>query len=232
MGKFFEHVKDKLKRDYTLIIDRSKSMKFVLDDDIYHNGKKWVYPYADDKKDSRWYHAEKAVKLLAPAICACDPDGVTIHLFSDEGTDSFKMYEHIKHPDEVHKIFDSVEPNGGTDLHGILKKVVKQHWEQWKKHKKPETVLIITDGQPDSEEKVWELLLETANSLDDGHQLSFTFIQIGSSETAHWFLKKLDNRLKKTGGAKHDIVDTQSYGGESEDHIMDFEKLIHESLEG
>jgi hypothetical protein len=204
-------------------------MKFYMDEDLYHDGKKWVYPYAHDLKDQRWYHAQKAVTQLAPAICECDPNGATIYFFSDEETTPFLKHDNVKDPKDVEKIFHNIEPNGGTDLYGILKKAIDHHWEQWKKHKKPETILVITDGQPDSEDKVFDLLVHTANSLDDSKQLSITFIQIGSSESAHWFLKKLDNGLKKRG-AKHDIVDTQ---GEAElGEKLDFEKLIHKSLHG
>jgi hypothetical protein len=229
MGKFFDDVHDKLKRDYTLIIDRSLSMSFKMDEDAWHNGEKWVFPYADEDK-SRWYHTKQAVKLIAPAIVECDKTGVTLMFFSDEDTAPFQVHEHIKDSDKIEDLFHKIKPKGGTDLHGILKIAIDRHFKLYAKDKLEETILVITDGQPDSEDKVYDLLIKTTQEMKSSKQLSITFIQVGCSESARYFLKRLDNRLKEKG-AKHDIVDCQGVH-EINEGEMDFEKLIHESLHG
>jgi len=201
-------------------------MNFKMDEDMYHDGDNFVYPWADKEK-TRWHYAQKTMKILAPAITECDKDGATLYFFSEK---PFKNYKNITNPDDFESLFEQNQPNGGTDLHGVLSVAIENHFHNYKKTKKPETILVLTDGQPDEEDSVYELIAKTSKKLDDSKQLSITFIQIGSSESAHYFLKQLDNNLKKWG-AKHDIVDTQNqdelgHGG------MDFEKLIKESLHG
>jgi hypothetical protein len=87
-------------RDYTLIIDKSGSMA------------------TKDKAGglSRWQIMHESTLALASKCEELDPDGMTIYLFSGK----FKRYDNVTAA-KVSTIFQENEPNGRTDLAGVLK---------------------------------------------------------------------------------------------------------------
>eukprot|EP01106_Pelomyxa_sp_JSP_P016232 TRINITY_DN5954_c1_g1_i1.p1 TRINITY_DN5954_c1_g1~~TRINITY_DN5954_c1_g1_i1.p1 ORF type:complete len:364 (-),score=147.16 TRINITY_DN5954_c1_g1_i1:50-1087(-) len=208
---FFSNLGTHLKRDYTLIIDKSGSMAWDP------NGPEQK-PAAPGK--SRWDEAKKAVGCLAPFVCMCDPDGVTVYFFSAGAP---AKVDHVKNDAMVTELSKKHVPGGGTDLAGVLKIAFNDHFA---KGGKPETILVITDGKPDSEPAAVAEIIGATKRVKDGKELSMSFIQIGNNTEARTFLKMLDNDLKSKG-AVHDIVDAMTVDQMGN---MSFADLIYKSL--
>jgi len=196
--KFFGNVQARLARDYTLIIDKSGSMAGSL-----------------------WKQARQAVSLLAPFVCKADPDGITIYFFSSPGV--HPRINQITSAQQVESLFNRYSPGGSTDLGGVLKQALNDYFK--KSTDRPETILVITDGQPNDQELVKQVIVDATKKLSSDNQLSISFIQIGNDRAAHKFLKQLDNDLK---GAKFDIVDEVTT---DEMKDMSFVELIQKSIE-
>jgi hypothetical protein len=70
-----------------------------------------------------------------------------------------------------------------------------------------ETILVITDGEPDDRRSVIQAIINASRRLDRDEELAVSFIQVGNDASAREFLKALDDQLVQVG-AKFDIVDT------------------------
>ena len=188
-------------RDYTIIVDKSGSME-----------------------GSRWEEAKEALKILAPSICKADPDGITLYFFNDW----FNKFDNVKTAEEVEKLFKSQEPNGCTNLAAVLADAVKPDTVfQFGVRGRAETILVITDGEPDSKDKVEEVIIKaTKEQMTSDEDLSISFIQIGKEKSAETFLERLDDGLKSKGAA-FDIVDTLTF---SEMKGLSFKQIIELSI--
>lgn len=176
-------------RDYTLIIDKSGSMS--LKDQP--NGK------------SRWEAMQESTLALASKCEELDPDGLTLYLFSGK----FKRYEDVT-SNRVAQIFTENEPSGRTDLASVLLDATNNYFQR-KASKQTklngETILVVTDGEPDDRKAVMKVIIEASRRMDKDEELAISFIQVGSDAQATRFLKVLDDELQGAG-AKFDIVDT------------------------
>lgn len=176
-------------RDYTLIIDKSGSMS-VKDQP---GGK------------SRWEIMQESTVALASKCEELDPDGITVYLFSGR----FKRYDNVTST-RVSQIFTENEPGGRTDLAGVLQDATNNYFQR-KAAKQTklngETILVVTDGEPDDRKTVMKVIIEASRRLDKDEELAISFIQIGNDAGATRFLKILDDDLQ-SAGAKFDIVDT------------------------
>lgn len=176
-------------RDYTLIIDKSGSMATP----DQKNGK------------SRWVTAQESTFALASKCEQLDPDGITIYLFSGR----FKRYENVT-ASKVTQIFQENDPSGSTDLASVLKHATDNYFER-KAAKQTklngETILVVTDGEPDDRKAVMKTIIEASRRMDRDEELAISFIQVGSDQQARKFLKVLDDELQGAG-AKFDICDT------------------------
>ncbi|EGC32485.1 hypothetical protein DICPUDRAFT_98865 [Dictyostelium purpureum] len=197
--KFFYYARSRYARDYTLIIDKSGSMAGPL-----------------------WKQAEGAVAKIAPFACGADPDGISLYFFSSPSPRHPK-YDNIRDGNMVMGLFARERPNGTTDLYGVLNQAINDHFA---KGNKPETILVITDGIPNSESDVINLIVNTTKRISSPEDLSISFIQIGHDKAASKFLKKLDDDLKKKG-ARYDIVDCVTA---DEMRHLTFETLIDKSM--
>jgi uncharacterized protein YegL len=176
-------------RDYTLIIDKSGSMS--------------IKDCAGGK--SRWNTMQESTLALASKCEELDPDGMTVYTFAGR----FKRYENVTSA-KVQQIFLENEPMGSTDLAGVLQDATNNYFQR-KNAKQTkangETIIIVTDGEPDDRKAVMRVIIEASRRLDKDEELAITFIQIGKDAGAMQFLKALDDDMK-TVGAKFDIVDT------------------------
>jgi len=163
----------------------------------------------------KWSEAQRALEKLAPFVCKADPDGITFYVFSSD----YQKYTNITKAQNVTKIFSKVHPSGGTALHKVLDAAFEEHFGT----NKPTTILVITDGSPDSKEKVIKVIETASNKIDRDEDLSVTFIQIGDDNGATQFLKKLDDDLE----GKFDIVDTVTV---QEMNGMSFDEMIYKSI--
>jgi uncharacterized protein with von Willebrand factor type A (vWA) domain len=176
-------------RDYTLIIDKSGSMA------------------TPDQKGgrSRWLAAQESTLALASKCEQFDPDGITIYVFSGK----FKRYENVTSA-KVAQIFRENDPSGTTDLAGVLKHATDDYFQRKAANKtKPsgETILVVTDGEPDDRKAVMKVIIEASRHMDRDEELAISFIQVGTDAQATRFLKVLDDELQGAG-AKFDICDT------------------------
>ncbi|MEH2170114.1 MAG: VWA domain-containing protein [Nostoc sp.] len=176
-------------RDYTLIIDKSGSMA------------------TQDQKGgrTRWVAAQESTLALASKCEQFDPDGITIYVFSGK----FKRYENVT-SSKVLQIFRENDPSGTTDLASVLKHATDDYLQRKAAGQtKPngETILVVTDGEPDDRKAVMRVIIEASRRIDRDEELAISFIQVGTDQQATRFLKVLDDELQ-SAGAKFDICDT------------------------
>lgn len=176
-------------RDYTLIIDKSGSMSTA--------------DQAGNK--TRWDIAQESTFALARKCEEFDPDGITVYVFSGR----FRRYDNVT-AEKVVQIYQENDPMGRTDLAGVLQDAFDNYFQRKAKGQTKtngETILVITDGEPDDRKAVMRVIIEAANKIDRDEELAVSLIQVGSDRTATQFLKALDDQLQSIG-AKFDIVDT------------------------
>ncbi|MFW6264023.1 MAG: vWA domain-containing protein [Cyanobacteriota bacterium] len=176
-------------RDYTLIIDKSGSMSTG----DQPGGK------------TRWQAAQESTLALARKCEEFDPDGITVYLFSGR----FRRYDNVT-SDKVAQIYQENDPMGRTDLASVLKDALDNYFQRKAAGQaKPngETILVITDGEPDDRKEVMRIIIEASRKIDRDEELGISLIQVGKDRTATQFLKALDDQLQ-TAGAKFDVVDT------------------------
>jgi uncharacterized protein with von Willebrand factor type A (vWA) domain len=176
-------------RDYTLIIDKSGSMA------------------TPDQKGgrTRWVAAEESTFALASKCEQFDPDGITIYTFSGR----FKRYENVT-SQKVMQVFQENDPSGTTDLASVLKHATDNYFQRkaaGETKENGETILVITDGEPDDRKAVMKVIIETSRRMDRDEELAISFIQVGTDPHATRFLKVLDDEMQ-SAGAKFDICDT------------------------
>lgn len=176
-------------RDYTLIIDKSGSMS-IKDRE---GGK------------SRWVVMQESALALASKCEELDPDGITVYLFSGR----FKRYDNVT-ASKVAQIFRENEPSGRTDLAAVLTDALNSYFQRKAARQTKangETILVVTDGEPDDRKAVMKVIIDASRRLERDEELAISFIQVGDDATATQFLKALDDDLQGAG-AKFDIVDT------------------------
>ncbi|UKO99912.1 vWA domain-containing protein [Nostoc sp. UHCC 0870] len=176
-------------RDYTLIIDKSGSMS--TPDQV--GGR------------SRWEIAQESTIALARKCEQFDPDGITVYVFSGR----FKRYENVTTA-KVAQIFLENDPSGTTNLAGVLQDALNNYFQRKAAGQaKPngETILVITDGEPDDRKAVFEVIINATRQMERDEELGISMIQVGSDAQATKFLKALDDQLQSVG-AKFDICDT------------------------
>ncbi|MBW4685454.1 MAG: VWA domain-containing protein [Komarekiella atlantica HA4396-MV6] len=176
-------------RDYTLIIDKSGSMS--TPDQV--GGR------------NRWDIAQESTLALARKCEQFDPDGITVYVFSGR----FKRYDDVTSA-KVAQIFLENDPAGTTNLAGVLQDALNNYFKRKAAGQtKPngETILVITDGEPDDRKAVFEVIIQATRQMERDEELAISMIQVGSDSQATKFLKALDDQLQSVG-AKFDICDT------------------------
>mmetsp|Transcript_15197 Transcript_15197/g.21217 ORF Transcript_15197/g.21217 Transcript_15197/m.21217 type:complete len:268 (+) Transcript_15197:135-938(+) len=226
--KFFVNVNQKMERDYTIIVDKSGSMSgsdwfpFPEDTDVPPSPPTlWTRIFGSSRGEykRRWEEARKALEYLAPHVCEADPDGAKLFFFS---TGRPSKYENITSAARINQLFSSMSPGGGTDLAGVLRQALNEHFQSGK----PETILVITDGQPNDENAVKKVIIDATKKLKKDEDLSISFVQIGNDGGATKFLECLDDELESMG-AKFDIVDCVTT---AEMANLSFSELIQKSI--
>lgn len=174
-------------RDYTLIVDKSGSMA-----------------HKDQPGGrSRWFAARESTEAFARKCEDLDPDGLTLYVFAGR----FRRYDNVT-ADRVAQVFTENEPCGGTDLAGVLKHAFDAYFARKARGEtRPETILVVTDGEPDDERSVIRVIVEASRRIQKDEELAVSFVQIGNDPGARRFLKVLDDDLTRAG-APFDICDT------------------------
>jgi Mg-chelatase subunit ChlD len=175
------------KRDYVIAIDKSGSMG------------------AKHKNTTRWKYAQEQTEALARKCAEFDSDGIDVILFAG----SVKTYNGVT-PDKVSQIFSENEPSGNTATDLALKTVFDAYFSKKAAgNAKPVTCLVLTDGQPNDQDAVANIIIDAANRIDADEELAVSFIQVGDDAGARAFLQYLDDNLQAKG-AKFDIVDCKN----------------------
>ncbi|MEH1768670.1 MAG: VWA domain-containing protein [Nostoc sp.] len=189
-------------RDYTLIIDKSGSMS--TPDQV--GGR------------SRWEIAQESTLALARKAEQFDPDGITVYVFSGR----FKRYDDVTSA-KVAQIFLENDPSGTTNLAGVLQDALNNYFQRktvGKSKPNGETILVITDGEPDDRKAVFEVIIHATRQMERDEELGISIIQVGSDAQATKFLKALDDQLLSVG-AKFDICDTVTLDDLEEMSLVD-----------
>ncbi|MBW4676717.1 MAG: VWA domain-containing protein [Desmonostoc geniculatum HA4340-LM1] len=189
-------------RDYTLIIDKSGSMS--TPDQV--GGR------------TRWEIAQESTLALARKAEQFDPDGITVYVFSGK----FKRYDDVTSA-KVAQIFLENDPAGTTNLAGVLQDATNNFFQRKAAgQSKPngETILVITDGEPDDRKAVFEVIIHATRQMERDEELGISIIQVGSDAQATKFLKALDDQLQSVG-AKFDICDTVTLDDLEEMSLVD-----------
>ncbi|MBW4446872.1 MAG: VWA domain-containing protein [Spirirestis rafaelensis WJT71-NPBG6] len=176
-------------RDYTLILDKSGSMS--------------TPDQAGGR--SRWEIAQESTLALARKCEQFDPDGLTVYVFSGR----FKRYDDVTSA-KVAQIFLENDPAGTTNLAGVLQNALDNYFQRKSSGQTKangETILVVTDGEPDDRKAVFEVIINATRQMDRDEELAISMIQVGSDAQATKFLKALDDQLESVG-AKFDICDT------------------------
>jgi hypothetical protein len=176
-------------RDYTLIIDKSGSMS--------------TPDQAGGR--SRWEIAQESTIALARKCEQFDPDGITVYVFSGR----FKRYDDVTAA-KVAQIFQENDPAGTTNLGSVLQDALNNYFQRKAAGTtKPngETILVITDGEPDDRKAVFEVIISATQKMERDEELAISMIQVGSDPQATKFLKAIDDQLQSVG-AEFDICDT------------------------
>ncbi|MEP0790545.1 VWA domain-containing protein [Funiculus sociatus GB2-C1] len=154
---------------------------------------------------SRWETAQESTLALARKCEQFDPDGITLYLFSGR----FKRFDDVT-SSKVAQIFQENDPSGTTNLADVLKHAADNYFQRkaaGETKANGETILVITDGEPDDRKAVMRVIIEATRHMERDEELAISFIQIGADQTATRFLKALDDELQ-SAGAKFDICDT------------------------
>ena len=189
-------------RDYTLILDKSGSMS--------------TPDQAGGR--SRWEIAQESTLALARKCEQFDPDGLTVYVFSGR----FKRYDDVTSA-KVAQIFLENDPAGTTNLAGVLQNALDNYFQRKAAGtSKPngETILVITDGEPDDRKAVFEVIIHATRQMERDEELGISIIQVGSDAQATKFLKALDDQLQSVG-AKFDICDTVTLDDLEEMSLVD-----------
>jgi len=189
-------------RDYTLIIDKSGSMS--TPDQV--GGR------------NRWDIAQESTLALARKCEQFDPDGITVYVFSGK----FKRYDDVTSA-KVAQIFQENDPAGTTNLASVLQDALNNYFQRkaaGKTQPNGETILVITDGEPDDRKAVFEVIIHATRQMERDEELGISIIQVGSDPQATKFLKALDDQLLSVG-AKFDICDTVTLDDLEEMSLVD-----------
>jgi len=99
----------------------------------------------------------------------------------------------------------------GTKLADPLQEQISMYFRRRAMgEKRPLLVAIITDGKPQDDENLRDLLIQTTYQMRDPNEVKIVFLQVGTSDDGTEKLVKLDQKLQRKG-AKFDIVSVKPF---------------------
>lgn len=165
---------------------------------------------------TRWEEAQEFVQGLANFADKYDDDGLDVIFFNSQA----EVHNGITGA-KVAELFSSHEPFGTTNCAAALQIAV----DMQKKSGKKTICIVVTDGAPNSQDAVADVIKNAANNLTVMEELSFQFIQIGDDKAAGIFLDYLDDDLE----CKFDIVDAlRAEEAEKYEPLQLLEKAIND----
>ena len=179
------------KRDYTLIVDQSRSMA----------------DFETAENQSCWDIIQNSTLALATQCEQLDPNGITVYLFSE----NFQKYPQVT-SETVAKIFTTHQPQGKAYLAPVLKNAIDGYFKRRAleiSQVNGEIIIIVTAGAIQDPQAVQEVMIEASDQLNSDEELGIELVQVGSNQSAAQFFKQLDQDLQQAG-AKFDICNTVS----------------------
>lgn len=162
---------------------------------------------------SRYDFAKEKALAFAREAAKIDTDGISVFRFGHQIT----KFSDIT-PDKI----DAAFAGGPSEMSTKTAEAIQAAWEEHLERKNEQTfVLIVTDGEPTSQEAVRQTIIDITHKVKDEHEFVIQFLQVGQDKGVETFLKNLDDNLK---GAKYDIVDVKRL----ED--VDFFAAVHGAL--
>ncbi|KAI8625444.1 hypothetical protein F5Y19DRAFT_264530 [Xylariaceae sp. FL1651] len=199
------------------------------------------YSMKDGWPLTRWEETGKALRAIVPICTQHDQDGIDVYFLNNENFMDRKGdpkkgvaprgYRHIQTPERVEQLFKDTSPSGSTPtaerLGSIIRTYVSRYEAEFKRTKddtclNPLNIIVITDGQPNDEIALQNMLIEQAQKLDaisaPYHQVGVQFFQVGNDRQAALSLAKLDDQLGDyvgKGKELRDMVDTSTFSDAS-----------------
>jgi Mg-chelatase subunit ChlD len=147
---------------------------------------------------SRYDFAKEKAQAFCREAAKIDTDGISIYRFGHQ----IKKFSDIT-PDKIDEAFAGGPNEMSTDTAGAIRAA----WEEHLERKNEQTfVLIVTDGAPNDQKAVKDLIIDITNKVKDEREFNIAFLQVGNDASVAAFLTELDDNLK---GAKYDIVDVK-----------------------
>jgi hypothetical protein len=127
-----------------------------------------------------------------------DTDGIQVRFFNSEVSQAEERPHTTEDIDRLipRGRFKGLTPLGASLRSKVIEPLVMSQ-ARGDRLRKPVLVIIITDGQPDNEREVFEVIKAASNELGrtrfGRNAISYEFAQVGTDKGATAFLKKLDD---------------------------------------
>ena len=202
--------------------------KFIVDDTGSMN-----LPIEQSKPygRKRWDVTVEALGHIAEIAARYDEDGIDIRFLIEQKLDE----DRIKSGNRVRELLGKIDldaHSGGTKFRDQLEDALDPHLDKYEEYlkqmddykqkrqqglgirapKRPKflSLIVITDGEADDEQKVEEYIVSVAKRLDDwaapAAYVGIQFVQVGDDHRATIFLQRLDNELKNCEPEIRDVI--------------------------
>ncbi len=184
--------------DVVVMQDRSSSMgehEHVMG---FH-GEGW-------RKISRWNWCLDQARDFTRQTTGLPGWAFTLVLFSSQ----YDVYRNVV-LQQIPYIYDKSGIFIGTKLARPLGEQLSEYFRRRSMGRtKPLLVAIITDGKPQDDEDLRDLLVQTTYHMRNPNEIKITFLQVGNDDEGRKKLFKLDQKLLQKG-AKYDIVSVKPF---------------------
>ncbi len=144
---------------------------------------------------SRWAYGQEQALALATHAEKFDTDGITVVPFAGK----FKIHEGVTAA-KVSQVFQENQTGGSTDTAAVLKNRLDAFFARKAAgNTKACCIMVLTDGAPDDQVAVANVIIEASKKLDRDEELAIQFVQIGQDAEAARFLAYLDDNLVAKG---------------------------------
>jgi hypothetical protein len=158
---------------------------------------------------TRWEKATIGLNGIVSQVAKIDPDGIDVFCFPGAGGTDFDVYRNLKDTEGLKDLVTKTEPSGPCHMGNVMDQVFKEAFQRGFSER-PCSILVLTAGKPDDEERLSQNIANAAKAINKDSDLTVTFVQVGDDLQAETFLKHLDDNLTciSESGEVIDIVDT------------------------
>lgn len=176
-------------RDVIVMQDRSSSMR---------EKEHFAGSY---KKVSRWHWCREQTMDLTRQTMGLPHWGITLVLFSSQ----YDVYHNVL-LSQMPGIFASHRTYVGTRLaEPMAEQLAEYFWRRARGNARPLAISVITDGNPQDEHNLRDVIIEATYRMRDPGEISIVFLQIGTDDDGRKKLRMFDRKLVRKG-ARYDIV--------------------------